>query len=991
MKNKFILISIFFGLSLNTINVLAQITDAPTEYFRLQNVATGEFLTAVNGNSTDHLETTMFKSQTKESSNFKFVKNSQGKYNIDSEVWGVLRYKTSTYGFIVVVTSKQSQTDDVDKSWNIYYNEDNETYSFEPANAEYSGKYISHNEDDSVTHERIGLENERVQFRLIEAYTLPDPVTATDEDISADLNCSGDYDNNNDKTFNSITDPVNVGSIDDRTCYSDYTEVNAYGQDWGVYNITYNTNHIDSPRLDGTTLQPRIERASSVNSSVDVGSYVNFEGIVRIIEVGDADNDNDDGTYIIQGKGTHADPDGVELDHDPAICLYLAKPVFGLGVDSNKQVAFDIYAERILSRAAKSANTVREKVFLKRVHKNEEVDFKLKMGFRTDPTDSTKKIHYCDATIGGDFFPFNIPDPETALQSKIRYGVYRVKGGRAQIRWANTSLSSREGPITTSANGDWNKTTTWVGGTVPTSEDDVIINHKVVIPTGMGAAAANSIQVKNVTEAKLELRQNNTLTVEGDISLAKNDNQMVLFAQNGNFSTVTIGGTVEPGKNITIIKRLSQDKWTLVSSGLKNSRQFKTFRHSSNNTVETETKIAFGSYDDTAGAGEKYTYVTKSQEEDPKYGYATWGSGIGWATKSDDTTTDTKTKHDVVFTGDLHTDDVPVPVSTGGNGYNLVGNPYPTYLYGNSKADATNNVLTANSSLIDGTIWFWDSDNDAWVTKNLSSNAFHIQPLQGFFVKTTSDGNFSFTEAMQTHESNSNPFYKTTNTRFEIDLSIAIGKLTRKTSIRYIDGKTTSFDNGYDSNIFGGYASELELYTGLVDGNASKKLAIQSLPNENYEDMIIPVGVTADADSEIIFSAEALNVPTGYKVFLEDRLKSTFTRLDEVNSAYTAIVSEKSTEGRFYLHAKSSALSTDTELLNSVSIYKSNTSTLRIVGLSQGKASVKLFNILGKQVMSTNFNTSGVKEITLPNLASGVYIVQLETEAGKLNKKIVLE
>ena len=96
-------------------------------------------------------------------------------------------------------------------------------------------------------------------------------------------------------------------------------------------------------------------------------------------------------------------------------------------------------------------------------------------------------------------------------------------------------------------------------------------------------------------------------------------------------------------------------------------------------------------------------------------------------------------------------------------------------------------------------------------------------------------------------------------------------------------------------------------------------------------------------------------------------------------------------KGRFYLHTNSEALSTDTALLNSISIYKSNARTLRIVGLQDGKASIKLFNLLGKQVMTSNFNTTGVKELTLPNLSMGVYIVQLETESGKLNKKIVLE
>ncbi len=41
--------------------------------------------------------------------------------------------------------------------------------------------------------------------------------------------------------------------------------------------------------------------------------------------------------------------------------------------------------------------------------------------------------------------------------------------------------------------------------------------------------------------------------------------------------------------------------------------------------------------------------------------------------------------------------------------------------------------------------------------------------------------------------------------------------------------------------------------------------------------------------------------------------------------------------------------------------------------------------------MSSSFKSNGVKDISLPKLAKGVYIVQLTTEAGKLNKKIILE
>jgi hypothetical protein len=41
--------------------------------------------------------------------------------------------------------------------------------------------------------------------------------------------------------------------------------------------------------------------------------------------------------------------------------------------------------------------------------------------------------------------------------------------------------------------------------------------------------------------------------------------------------------------------------------------------------------------------------------------------------------------------------------------------------------------------------------------------------------------------------------------------------------------------------------------------------------------------------------------------------------------------------------------------------------------------------------MHTTFESNGVHEMTLPKLPAGIYIVQLKNEAGRLNKKIVLD
>ena len=50
-----------------------------------------------------------------------------------------------------------------------------------------------------------------------------------------------------------------------------------------------------------------------------------------------------------------------------------------------------------------------------------------------------------------------------------------------------------------------------------------------------------------------------------------------------------------------------------------------------------------------------------------------------------------------------------------------------------------------------------------------------------------------------------------------------------------------------------------------------------------------------------------------------------------------------------------------------------------------------MFNILGKQIIHTTFDTNGVKDISLPKLATGVYFAEVKTETGKVSKKIILE
>ena len=362
----------------------------------------------------------------------------------------------------------------------------------------------------------------------------------------------------------------------------------------------------------------------------------------------------------------------------------------------------------------------------------------------------------------------------------------------------------------------------------------------------------------------------------------------------------------------------------------------------------------------------------------------TFAAGTGYSVKRQ------SSSGTVSFTGTVNVDNagVSVPLSNTGTRFNLLGNPYTAYL---SSATFLDNESSISESK---TMWVYNKNlgtNGEYESKTVGQN-FIIAPGQGFFVQANAvtPGSFNFSEANQSHNG-TDTFQKTANVKGEITLSMTDGTINNYGKIYYVNKATKSLDIGYEGELFSGQTNDFAIYTHLVSNNVGKKYQVQSLPNSDYENMIVPVGIKAAAGKEITISATSLNLPENIKVYLEDRAMNVVTDLNNTDYKIT-LNSALDGVGRFFLRTSaSSVLSIETITLSGISIYKTNNATLKIVGLQQGASNVKLFNILGKQILNNSFEANGVKEISLPKLATGVYIVQLETAAGKLNKKIILE
>ena len=483
----------------------------------------------------------------------------------------------------------------------------------------------------------------------------------------------------------------------------------------------------------------------------------------------------------------------------------------------------------------------------------------------------------------------------------------------------------------------WATAANWDTNSTPVSTDNVIIPNSLTnYPTAASAVTINSVIINSGA---------------------------TLIGQNSFVGTITYN------------RNLGTTNWYLVSSPVHGEIMTDMI---ANNSFKTNgsSEVSFAPYDNSqAVANDRWAYFGDTATD-------LLQSGKGFSASL-------SAAGNISFSGDFIATGVSITIRQGGgsgNNFNLVGNPYPSYI--NSGTILTNE----SAKLVSETIWLWDQSGNGgageYITR-VTANAFKVAPTQGFFVEANTLGNFTFTEAMQSHES-TDTFLR--SSRPEIKLLMKEGTSSKYAEIYYINGTTTGFDNGYDGEMFGGVSNPFAVYTHLVTDSQGKDYQIQSLPDSGYENMVVPVGVNAASGKEITFSTETMNLPSGIKVYLEDKNDNSFTRLDEANSEYKITLdSDLNGIGRFYLHTTSSVLNTPSFDISSVSIYKTSKTNLRITGLQSGNASVNLFNILGKRVYSNSFTAKSVNDINLPELNTGIYIVQLVTEQGKISKKIIIE
>ena len=524
---------------------------------------------------------------------------------------------------------------------------------------------------------------------------------------------------------------------------------------------------------------------------------------------------------------------------------------------------------------------------------------------------------------------------------------------------------------------DWKTDANWDGNSVPTATDNVLVPDVARDPIVNEVAATPAIckDLTLQTGAVLTIAAGKALTVSGSLTNSAGTTGLVInsHATNGTGSLKILGSV---SGSATVERDLSLDKWHLISSPLA-SQQIINFLIN-NVDIATSAKLTEPHYEFAMGGYGSGSWSSFYLHDKPASDLFEVGKGYRVLTWTPFT-------QKLYFEGSLNTLPISsVPVETG---WNLVGNPYTTALNIN---DGTTGFVSVNSTLLPesyAAAYFWDAATSAYIAVNDAYENTNAPVGQGFFVKAGSAGNITFNSDMQIHDG-SNVFKSSSLTRPTITLKANSGIGTASTVIKFMDGAHEGLDVGYDAGIFKADA-EFTVFTKLVEDNGVE-FQLQYLPTNQYSKLVIPVGIDSKAAGEIVFTVQTVQLDPTCKVIFEDKLTHTFTDLSKGNYK-AAVVANSAGTGRFFLHTGDIISGVEDQLLQGkLTAYAKGNKEIRVLGDVGEGAVASLVNGLGQVVLTKKLESGNLNIIGLPNLSSGVYLLNVNDKGTSQTIKIMI-
>ena len=357
-----------------------------------------------------------------------------------------------------------------------------------------------------------------------------------------------------------------------------------------------------------------------------------------------------------------------------------------------------------------------------------------------------------------------------------------------------------------------------------------------------------------------------------------------------------------------------------------------------------------------------------------------------------------------LFTGVPNNGDITIPLSTSADGYNLVGNPYPSPV-------SLAAFRSGNSNAIDGNVWIWrktnSSPNSAYVTINSAGiytgngapeqedpNGI-IRTGQGFIVKlksgyTTSD--LVFTNSMRSTDT-ANQFFRMNNPQQEtqsenhgIWLNLnGPGGVFSQMYAGYIAGATLGEDTGLDAP----YINDKPVVLASIINTKEYTIQARALPFDAAD--VVPLQLRTATAGDYTISIDHVNglFAQGQVIYLKDNYTNAYHNLTEGN--YTFSTSQGTFADRFEVVFVPQAAMGTTEAkaeTHNVIAYPEN-GAIKIDAGYDEIMQLQVFDVRGRQLFEAEGNGSSTYTISGIANTRQVLLVRITTNYGIKIKKLV--
>jgi len=336
------------------------------------------------------------------------------------------------------------------------------------------------------------------------------------------------------------------------------------------------------------------------------------------------------------------------------------------------------------------------------------------------------------------------------------------------------------------------------------------------------------------------------------------------------------------------------------------------------------------------------------------------------------------------------------------NGFNLVGNPYP------SPVDW--NLIEALSNNIDDAVYYFsNSDIDQYggmyVTyiNGVSSDgrATNIIPsMQGFFIHVTDgqwpvEGKLVMNNSVRVNDLD-HPFIKSGKGEqpklLRLSAFFSTSPQTKDYTVVYFDEQATpEFDGQFDALKL--LNTDINVPSIFSITPVGTKLSINSMANPGGKTLLVPLGIITQIDGNIRFSVSALDPSlNSMKISLIDSVAGAKREL-ALNSEYSVDLNAGECTGRFYLKFEELTTSVSRTTEENPGILETTTKggvlRLKINRIEGTTGSLRIYDLDGRMLIGETVRETGY--YYYPGLFSnGIYIIAYRTGSVTASRKVVM-